>query len=397
LKDRPYPDVMTEEQTINLLPTHSIARFGDGEWRCAIGGGCTSQRPDANLARELKQVLISRMPSLVVGLPHLRGPRAESWERYSEPRYVLNTERGWIYGSAFITRPDNAPWIDTPEFWAKVRALWKGRDVILVVGDKKSITEEMIANDAASISHVWGPRQHAYAEIDRLEARVLELDPTAESTVLLCLGATATVLAWRLAKRGYHALDLGHIGMFMRHAGAYRYGLEDVISDAYRRQLEKLHARERWGADGAKHADAVDAIAAEMTAVTVLDYGCGENRLAEALKDRRRVSGYDPGIPMRNKMPKPCDLVVCTDVLEHVEPEKLDAVLDHIYRLSARKAYLVIATRPANAILPDGRNAHLIVEQAPWWLGKLEKLGWRIERSETTGKELRTLLQKPRA
>jgi len=37
--------------------------------------------------------------------------------------------------------------------------------------------------------------------------------------ILLCLGPTATVLAWRLAKRGKWALDLGHIGMFMKRLG----------------------------------------------------------------------------------------------------------------------------------------------------------------------------------
>jgi hypothetical protein len=389
-----YPDVMTEEQTLTLLSTHSIARFGDGEWRCAIGGGCTSQRPDANLARELKQVLVSRLPSLIVGLPHSRGPRAESWERYAEKRYMSFADRDKLYGSAFITRPDNAPWIDTPDFWDKVRNLWRGRDVVLVVGDKKSITEEMIAGEASSLEHVWGPRQHAYAEIDRLEVDVLA-HAGERSTVILCLGATATVLAWRLAKRGVHALDLGHIGMFMRHAGAYRYALEDVISAGYRKQLERLHARQPWGADGAKHADAVDAIAAQMQAVTVLDYGCGEGKLADALKDRRRVSGYDPGIAAKAKMPKPCDLVVCTDVLEHVEPEKLSAVLDHLYRLAARKLYAVISTRPANALLPDGRNAHLIVNDSNWWTAKLGEMGWAIERTETTGKELRVLCTKP--
>ena len=26
------------------------------------------------------------------------------------------------------------------------------------------------------------------------------------------------------------------------------------------------------------------------------------------------------------------DMTVCVDVLEHIEPEKLDAVLDHIYQ-----------------------------------------------------------------
>jgi len=52
--------------------------------------------------------------------------------------------------------------------------------------------------------------------------------------------------------------------------------------------------------------------------------------------------------------------------LEHVEPDRLGNVLDHIRRLSGKGCYIVIATRPAAAILPDGRNAHLIVKDADW-------------------------------
>jgi hypothetical protein len=32
----------------------------------------------------------------------------------------------------------------------------------------------------------------------------------------------------------------------------------------------------------------------------------------------------------------------------------------------------VIATPPAEKILPDGRNAHLIQEPITWWMPKLE-------------------------
>jgi hypothetical protein len=36
-------------------------------------------------------------------------------------------------------------------------------------------------------------------------------------------------------------------------------------------------------------------------------------------------------------------------------------------------AYIVIATRPAKNILPDGRNPHLIIEGKEWWREKLSK------------------------
>lgn len=384
-----YPIIIDEDTTLDLCATRSIARFGDGEWRCAVGGGCTSQKPDARLALELQQIL-AKPRACMVGLPNAKGktPKRESWDKYTQDkfiRYARQTE----YQSSFITRPDNAPWIDRPDYWAKVHALWSGRHVCLVVGDKKSITSEMIEGEAASWREVHGPRQHAYAEIDRLEREVGVTD----ELIILCLGTAATVLAYRLAQKGMHALDLGHIGMFMRHAGAYKYVTRDLISDAYREQITKLHSHRKWGADGKKHVDVVAAYAIELDAKTILDYGCGENKLAEAMNPVR-VSGYDPGIPERAGMPKPCDLVVCTDVLEHVEPEHLTAVLDHIFRLTGKGAYFVISTRPANAILPDGRNAHICLMSRSEWFQKIKDAGFKVEGMEFTEKEVELWLKK---
>jgi hypothetical protein len=209
--------------------------------------------------------------------------------------------------------------------------------------------------------------------------------------VLICLGTAATALAYRLAKKGIHALDLGHIGMFLKHAGAYRYALDDMTTPAYRAQLTALHAKRPWGADGAKHEAIVRRLIEDYQPATILDYGCGENKLAEALKPIR-VMGYDPGIPERAAMPKPCELVICTDVLEHVEPEKLDSVLDHLWRITGKVAYFVISTRPANAILPDGRNAHLSVHPASVWLEKLRALGWQCQAG--IGKDLSVIAEK---
>jgi hypothetical protein len=385
-----YPAILSEDLTLEQASRVSIARFGDGEWRCAVGGGCTSQRPDPNLARELQQILL-RPKGCLVCLPNIFNgcPRKESWIRYTEERYVKYCGAK-TYGSAFITRPDNAPWIDRPDYWERVRGLWRGVDIVLVVGDKKSITTEMIGTEALSVREVIGPRQHAYAEIDRIEAEI----GATSARVLLCLGAAATVLAYRLALKGLHAIDLGHIGMFMKHAGAYRYAQDDLTSPAYRAQLEHLHALGPWGADGAKHTAAVKALWESYQPKTVLDYGCGENRLAESLQEHFRVSGYDPGIAARAAMPKPCEMVVCTDVLEHVEPDKLDAVLDHLWRLTGEVAYVVISTRPANAMLPDGRNAHLIVQESQWWLDRFVASGWFVRRSSETGKELTAVLLK---
>jgi hypothetical protein len=38
-----------------------------------------------------------------------------------------------------------------------------------------------------------------------------------------------------------------------------------------------------------------------------------------------------------------------------------------------KNAFLIIATSPAKKFLPDGRNAHLIVETPGWWKERIEK------------------------
>lgn len=383
-----YPKIRSEDATLDaMLAGASIARFGDGEWRCAIGGGCTSQSADPGLARELRLVLTEpQTEKYIVGLPNPFGgcPREVSWIKYTQAPFLGLIGAGEYY-SSFISRPDNAPWIDRPVYWARVRELWLGQDVILVTGDEKSVTAAMIGGQAKSLREVHGPRQHAYAEIDRIETEIYShIAHTGTRTrVLICLGAAATVLAWRLARRGVHALDLGHLGMFMRHAGAYGYSLDEVASPYYRAQLIELHRRQSWGNAGKSHKDPIERLAVEISAATILDYGCGTGSLAAAMLPRR-VSGYDPGIPGCSGMPKPCELVVCTDVLEHIEPDPIDAVLDHIFRLTGKAAYFVIATRPAKAILPDGRNAHICLHDAPWWLEQLRALGWVLEVQQAT-------------
>ena len=57
--------------------------------------------------------------------------------------------------------------------------------------------------------------------------------------------------------------------------------------------------------------------------------------------------------------------------IEHIEPEKLNSVLAHLRGLTLRVAFLYISTQPAHKKLADGRNAHLIVQPAKWWMEQL--------------------------
>ena len=138
-----------------------------------------------------------------------------------------------------------------------------------------------------------------------------------------------------------------------------------LISEEYRAMNSELHKSiPAFGTSGAKRTAEVIALHREVGG-SVLDYGCGKSALADSLPFP--IWEYDPAIPGKNKASRPADLVVCTDVLEHIEPECLHAVLADLQRLTLRTGYLVISTIAAIKTLPDGRNAHLIQRSAAWW------------------------------
>jgi 2-polyprenyl-3-methyl-5-hydroxy-6-metoxy-1,4-benzoquinol methylase len=120
-----------------------------------------------------------------------------------------------------------------------------------------------------------------------------------------------------------------------------------------------------------------------------LDYGCGQGALGRALN--QEISEYDPAIAGKDSSPQPADLVICTDVLEHIEPECLESVLDHLKSLTKEALFAVISTRPAKKTLADGRNAHLIIEPWSFWEEKLARR-FRVEERAIHHKEVEVLL-----
>lgn len=155
-----------------------------------------------------------------------------------------------------------------------------------------------------------------------------------------------------------------------------------LISDDYRAMNKELHARGNYGVMGATYAPMVREIVNGAGIATILDYGAGQCRLAKSMPDLE-FRNYDPAVVGLDGDPEPADLVTCTDVLEHIEPECLDEVLDHISRLALRHVFLVVATRPAAKFLADGRNAHLIQEPVDWWLPKLTER-WTMQLVQAT-------------
>lgn len=149
-----------------------------------------------------------------------------------------------------------------------------------------------------------------------------------------------------------------------------------LITESYRALNRQAHEENTgYGTSGYRHLDTVLRLAEQYGVGDVLDYGCGQATLS---RHARRVSplkfhNYDPALEQYAAMPSPVDMVVCTDVLEHVEPASLPFVLEHITDLMVKVAFLEIACRPAKRVLADGRNAHILQRDGDFWFDTIRE------------------------
>lgn len=148
-----------------------------------------------------------------------------------------------------------------------------------------------------------------------------------------------------------------------------------LISPEYLEQQRLCHADPNYGIASETYGAEVSHLINKFGFTELLDYGAGKCRLFQVLKTDHDLDlqAYDPAIPELSGRPEPSEFVTCIDVLEHIEPDCIDAVLDDIAALTKKVAFLTVCTLPAFRTLADGRNAHLILESPEWWLEKFMK------------------------
>lgn len=134
-------------------------------------------------------------------------------------------------------------------------------------------------------------------------------------------------------------------------------------------QAEFHEVTPSYGISGAKQCEAVLGFCDKLKTRDVLDYGCGKATLQKGLPFA--IQNYDPCMHEYAARPKPAVLVCCTDVLEHVEEDCIDAVIADLRSLTFQVLFVNVATRPAKKTLPDGRNAHILQRSNDWWIMRL--------------------------
>ena len=128
----------------------------------------------------------------------------------------------------------------------------------------------------------------------------------------------------------------------------------------------------------------------ENNCKTLLDYGCGKaipydkNRCKEVdlrhpiqkLCNLKSFDLYDPAYEKYSKLSKKkYDIVVCTDVLEHIAEQDIDYVLTEILSRSKKIVFLNIYCQPALKHFKEGKfkgkNVHISVFDPSWWGHKI--------------------------
>lgn len=221
------PNVASFEETVNMIINEkaSMSRFGDGEFSLIQGRNLKFQQYDPAIGEELRNILRlspSDRTGILICIPDVFEsqkqftPRAEKyWKSY------LHGNRKKIYD---LLRPDAkyydaqvtrfyVDYADKTRMDEKVRLLrkiWQGKNILIVEGEKSRLG---MGNDlffnANGIQRIVCPAVNAYFRIDEIEQAVL--DARNFDLVLIALGPTATVLAYRLYRGGLQALDIGHI------------------------------------------------------------------------------------------------------------------------------------------------------------------------------------------
>lgn len=149
--------------------------------------------------------------------------------------------------------------------------------------------------------------------------------------------------------------------------------LSALISDEHLAKYASAHSDPGYGNKGKALKPAVVNLAKISGSRTILDYGAGKGALAGKLRDAGfQVSEYDPAVDGKNNPPSRVDMVVCNEVLEHAEPERLDAILAHMGGLMGICGLFRIVHK--STILLHGDGYSIIKPESPeWWHATISK------------------------
>jgi hypothetical protein len=394
-----HPPVLTELETLERAHAgESLARYGDGELKLALGRDCISQKADPRLAAELQQVLHAKAPVLPC-IPSPRNAKGESWARFAtagflalyDPAHLrlglhhpagfgpLDRHAGLLgQGHRPLARPRRRPGRRHRAVLARIHA---DRSRLGHRGPRRGQPPRRLRphrRDRGADRHALRPRPALPGPHRHRPRR----PPGAQGRP--CPGPGP--------HRHVHA-PRRHLPLPGRRPGLSRYAA----------QLQALHAPGSGARTGPSTPPRSPSSPARSTPRPSSTMAAASRPSARRWPRPTRPAGSPattPASPAARPCPsRPSWWSAPTSSSTSSRPASTRSSTTSS-AWHGKGAYLIAATRPAKAVLPDGRNAHLIVQSEDWWLQKIAAVGataggWRIERAvQRPGRDITLWLRK---
>lgn len=216
--------ILTINETINYILTTgcSVARYGDGEFKCMMGVGNDFQHEDVLLSEKLKEILSDNVAqNCLICIPNVDelykefGGSRWFWKKFirqNGKKLLQFICRKRVFGAAHFTRfylgRNNRN--DAAKNIEGIKRIWDNKDLLIVEGSlsKLGVCNDLFSN-ANSVKRIIAPSENAFSKYDDILQTVIS--HYNREIILIALGQTATVLAYELSKKGMQAIDVGHI------------------------------------------------------------------------------------------------------------------------------------------------------------------------------------------
>jgi len=222
--------IHTNIETIKKLQEgYSIARYGDGEFLLMINKDMLYETYNEKLKNRLIQVLTQNdNDKLLLGIPNMY---------FRHDNYASQTIRGkqlyqhWNDHVRFFV-PENMHLFNRKEYYSsfftqlyaysveenkmnlnELKKVWNNKNIVLYMNESvynctKDIQKNIFSN-TLSIIHEVVPSTKAWTHYDDILNSVKKYDTS--YLILVCCGATATIMAYDASKLGYQIIDLGQL------------------------------------------------------------------------------------------------------------------------------------------------------------------------------------------
>lgn len=125
-----------------------------------------------------------------------------------------------------------------------------------------------------------------------------------------------------------------------------------------------------------QHREQIAWLVADRGSRTVLDYGSGRGNAYLPPHEVHKEWGverpvlYDPAFAAHDVLPPAgtkFDLVLCSDVLEHVPEGQVPATIRDLFDYGEGLVWASVCCRPAKKSFPNGMNMHVTIKPVDWW------------------------------